>query len=83
MNEYFPEADTGERMFCYSKHVKGHMMFRRNINMSPLTVGSNIGLLCSALLFFTAVLNIDSPYIALMRSACDDAIERNLSKNVP
>ena len=23
---HFPEADTGERMFGYSKHVKGHLM---------------------------------------------------------
>jgi hypothetical protein len=22
----FPEADTGERMFCYSRHVKGPVM---------------------------------------------------------
>jgi hypothetical protein len=22
----FPEADSGERMFGYSKHVKGHLM---------------------------------------------------------
>jgi hypothetical protein len=26
MKEYFPEADTGERMFCQSKHVKEHVM---------------------------------------------------------
>jgi hypothetical protein len=26
---------AGERMFCYSRHVKGCMMFRRNINMTP------------------------------------------------
>jgi hypothetical protein len=25
----FPEADTGERMFCESKHVKGCMLLRR------------------------------------------------------
>ena len=36
----FAEADTGERIFCYSKHVKGYMMFRRNINMMPQTVGA-------------------------------------------
>jgi hypothetical protein len=35
----FAEGDTGERMFCYSKHMKGHVMFRRNINMTPQTVG--------------------------------------------
>jgi hypothetical protein len=42
----FSEADTGERMFCYNKHVKGHTMFRRNIDMTPQTVGA------TALVFF-------------------------------
>jgi hypothetical protein len=39
VKEYFAEADTGERIFCYSKHVKGHRMFTKNINMTPQTVG--------------------------------------------
>jgi len=26
MKECFPEADTGERMFGYSRHGKGHVM---------------------------------------------------------
>jgi hypothetical protein len=26
MKECFPEADTGERMFGYNRHVKGHLM---------------------------------------------------------
>jgi hypothetical protein len=26
VKEGFAEADTGERMFCSSKHIKGHMM---------------------------------------------------------
>ena len=26
MKKCFAEADTGERMFCESKHMKGHMM---------------------------------------------------------
>ena len=26
MKGCFAEADTGERMFCYSRHVKGHVM---------------------------------------------------------
>ena len=26
VKDYFPEADTGERMFGYSKHMKGPMM---------------------------------------------------------
>jgi hypothetical protein len=33
------KADTGEGKFYYSKHVKGHMMFR-TINMTPQTVGA-------------------------------------------
>jgi hypothetical protein len=38
----FAEADTGERMFFYSKHMKGCMMFRRNINMTQQTVGAQV-----------------------------------------
>ena len=26
VKEHLAEADTGERIFCYSKHVKGHGM---------------------------------------------------------
>ena len=40
VKDYFAKADTGERMFCSSKHMKGHIMFRRNINMTPRTVGA-------------------------------------------
>lgn len=28
--------------FCYSRHVKGHMMFRRNINTTPQTLGAQV-----------------------------------------
>ena len=45
---WFAEADTGGRMFCYSRHVKGHMKFRRNINLTPRTVGAG-ALVCLAL----------------------------------
>jgi hypothetical protein len=42
---------TGERMFCWSRHrwkdvfcnsrhVEGHVIFRKNINMAPQTVGA-------------------------------------------
>jgi hypothetical protein len=31
---------TGERRFCYSRQVKGHVLFRENINMTPQTVGA-------------------------------------------
>lgn len=36
-------------------HEKGHMMFRKNINMTPQPVGggSGIGSICSVLLVFT------------------------------
>jgi hypothetical protein len=39
MKEYFPEADTGERMFYYNRHMKGCVIFRKNINMNAQTVG--------------------------------------------
>jgi hypothetical protein len=26
VKEYFTVADTGERIFCQSKHMKGHVM---------------------------------------------------------
>ena len=51
MKECFPEADTGERMFCDNRHVKGEMIFRRTVNMTPQTVGPQI-LLCFTSLFF-------------------------------
>lgn len=34
------QTDTGERTICYSKHMKWHIMFRRNINVTPQTVGT-------------------------------------------
>jgi hypothetical protein len=37
-NDVFAKADTGERMFCYSRHMKERMMARKNINMTPQTV---------------------------------------------
>ena len=49
---HFPEADTGERMFGYSKHVKGHLM--KEYKYDPTDSGKqalSIGLVCSALLF--------------------------------
>lgn len=51
MKEYFAEADMGEKMSSYSKHMKGCMMFRKNINMTPTnSQSSNIGSICSTLL---------------------------------
>jgi hypothetical protein len=52
VKEGFPEVDTGERMFCYSKHMKGHTVREY---LTPQTVeGSTehwFGLLCLAILF--------------------------------
>jgi hypothetical protein len=57
MKEYFPEADTGETMFCYSKHVKAHVM--KGYKYDPTDSGSwNIDLVSSALLFFTNNLHV-------------------------
>lgn len=43
----FPEADTGERMFGYSRHVKGGLIkeYKRG-GRGAL----NLGLVCSALI---------------------------------
>ena len=38
MKECFAGADTVERMSC--KHIKGCMVFGKNINMTPQTVGA-------------------------------------------
>ena len=83
MKEYFAEADTGERIFCYSKHVKGHRMFTKNINMTPQTVGAQ-ALVCFALPGYTSVTTC-MYWFALHRIAklhCGDIIERNSPKNV-
>lgn len=53
----FPEADAGERMFCYSKHVKGRVM--KEYKYDPTDSGSSsIGLLCTILLFFAKDKNV-------------------------
>ena len=39
---------TGEGMFCQSRHVKGHMMLRNNVNVATQTVGAG-ALVCFAL----------------------------------
>lgn len=38
--DYLAKANTGERLCFYTKPMKGHMMFRRNINMTQETMGS-------------------------------------------
>lgn len=43
---------TGERMFSSCKHVRGFILFRRNINMTPQTVGAwEFSFLCSVSFF--------------------------------
>jgi hypothetical protein len=35
---YLAKVDTGEMIFYHGKHIQGHIMFRRNINLTPQTV---------------------------------------------
>jgi hypothetical protein len=54
MKDYFPEADTGERMFGYRRHVKGGLM--KEYKYDPTDSGRqalSFGLVCSASIFFT------------------------------
>ena len=66
------EADTGKMtgktIFCWSWHAKGDVVFRKNINMTPQTVGrrSCFGSPCNASLIF----------------ACHDFVERNSPSNL-
>ena len=64
MKKGFADPDTGERMFRYSKHMKGCMMFRRNLNMTPQTVSSSsrFGSPCSACLVFAVMQGIHDNY---------------------
>jgi hypothetical protein len=53
MKDCFPEADTGERMFGYSKHMKECLM--KECSYESTDSGRralSIGLVCSASLFF-------------------------------
>jgi len=52
VKECFTEADTDERIFCYSRHVKECVMFRKNINMTPQTAGTR-ALVCLALSYWS------------------------------
>lgn len=45
----FPEADSGERMFGYSKHIKGHLMKEHKYD---LTDSGRQALVCSDSIFF-------------------------------
>jgi hypothetical protein len=94
----FADADTGERMFCRGRSMKGCwsgylkgcsaeadtrgnadvQMFRKNINMTPQTVGGGtaIGSPCSYLLCLASphwqCSCTDSPYIMFLIFACRD-----------
>ena len=53
MEDCFPEADTGERMFAYSKYVKGHLVGEYKYDPTDSERRAlSFGLVCSALLFF-------------------------------
>jgi hypothetical protein len=60
-------GQTGEGMFCWSKHMRGCMMFRKNITMTPQRVGGDSG--------------IDSPCSVSKIFSCCDFVEGNLLKN--
>jgi hypothetical protein len=54
VKERFPEADTGEGMFWYSRHMKGLLM--KEYTNDPTDSGTtalSIGLVCSSSIFFT------------------------------
>ena len=42
--ERFALADIGERMFHKGRYKRGHMIFRKNINMTPWTLGGGSGM---------------------------------------
>ena len=78
------KADTGETVFEYSRHVKGHLM--KEYKYDPRDCGRqalSIGLVCSASLFFANNSNglTGSPYIALLSSTCGNAAIEKLAKN--
>ena len=54
MKKCFPGVDTDERMLCYGRHVKGHMMKEYKYDSTDSGRESwSIGLLCSTSVFFT------------------------------
>ena len=54
MKEYFPEADIGDRMFCYSRQMKGSVMLRSDMNMIPETVAAQ-ALVCFPTLRYSSL----------------------------
>jgi hypothetical protein len=80
MKDCFPEADTGERMFGYSRHMKEGLMKEYKYDPADSGRGAlSIHLLCSTLLFFVNnVACVGLPYIALLSSTCDNAAQERL-----
>ena len=75
---------TGERLFGYSRHVKGHLTKGCKSDLTDSgRPALSMGLICSASLFFannTRVFGL--PYIALLNSICgNDTIEGKSPKN--
>ena len=62
-------------MFYYSQLVKGWVMFRKNINMTPQTGGAPALLRLAVLCWQHA--GIGSPYVVWLSFACSDTLERN------
>jgi hypothetical protein len=69
-------------MFCYSRHVKECVLFRRNINITTQWELEHwFALLYLAVLRWWHACT-GSPYIVLLSFTCGDIIERNLPKNI-
>jgi hypothetical protein len=59
MKDYLPEVDTGERVFGYSRHVKGLLM--KEYKYYPTESGRwalSFGLVCSASLSFAKAMYV-------------------------
>ena len=57
MKESFPEADIGERMFGYSKHMKGPRMNKYKYDLTD-NGALSFGLICSTSLFFAKDMHV-------------------------
>ena len=78
VRECFPEADTGERMFGYSKHVKGPVM--KEYKHDPADRGrgalaTSSSLACSPYSLLTTLM-----YWFVLHSVVEPNIERNSPK---
>lgn len=78
--ECFHEADAGERMFWYSRHVKGCV--RKAGNYAPDSGSWSPGFLFHLAILCQQWACTGWPYIVWLSSTCGDrAIERNSPKN--